>query len=471
MGERYDVVVIGGGPGGYVAAIRAGQLGLRAAVVDRGTWGGTCLHWGCIPSKALIHASRRVEEIAAAGKIGIRAGAPEIDLPKIVAWKDGIVARLAGGVRALLKSHRVDAIVGEATLAGADRVRVVGEGGERTIDARAVIVATGARPIPLPGLPFDGRRVVGAREALSFAAVPSRLLVVGGGAIGLELGTVWARFGAKVTVVELLPQVLPGTDPEIVQVVARHLRRRGIDVLTGSRVVGADARDDGLRVEVERTGGERRAIEADVALVSIGMRPDTTGLGLEGAGVAVGAGGFVPVDERLRTDVRGVYAIGDLTGPPLLAHRASAQGEVAAEAIAGRDAAYDGSVVPAAVFVEPEVATVGLSEAQAAERGEAVRVGRFPFAALGRAVVDGETDGFVKVVAGPDGRVCGVHIVGPNASDLIGEAALAVRAGLHAEDIARTIHAHPTRPEALREAARAVGEGAIHAPRGSGSGS
>jgi len=270
-----------------------------------------------------------------------------------------------------------------------------------------------------------------------------------------------------------MPQVLPGIDPELVQVVARGLRRRGIETLTGAKVVGADLAGDAVRLEIADAAGARRMLEADVVLVAVGMRPNTVGLGLEQAGVKLDGRGFVPVDERLRTNVEGVYAVGDITGPPLLAHRASAQGEVAVESIAGRDARYDPGVVPGAVFVEPEVATVGLSEAQAAECGLAVKVGRFAFAALGRTVVEGATDGLVKVVArADDDRLLGVHIVGAEASDLIGEAAVALRAGLKAEDIARTIHAHPTRPEALMEAAKAVGDGAIHAPgkaKGAGS--
>ena len=471
MGSAYDVVVLGAGPGGYVAAVRAAQLGLRAAVVDRGFWGGACLNWGCIPSKALIRAARLLEQIEGAGKIGIHVDRPQVELPKLMAWKDATVKRLTTGIHMLLKSHGVEPIVGEGTLEASGRVRVRGEGGERVLEARATIVATGASPIELPALPFDGRRIVGAREALSFPAVPARLVVVGGGPIGLELGTVWARLGAKVTVIELLPQVLPGTDPEVVQVVARGLRRRGIEVLTGSRVVAADRAGETVRLDVQIAGAEQRAIEADVVLVAVGMRPNTAGIGLEVAGVRLDAKGFVPVDERLRTAVSGIYAIGDVTGPPLLAHRASAQGEVAAECIAGRDVRFDAAVIPGAVFVEPEVATVGLSEAQAAERGIAVRVGRFPFAALGRTVVEGATDGFVKVVASAaDGRVLGVHIVGSEASDLIGEAAVAVRAGLRAEELGRTIHVHPTRPEALMEAAQAAGEGAIHVPGTKGKG-
>jgi dihydrolipoamide dehydrogenase len=448
-----------------VAGVRAGQLGLHTAVVDRGAWGGACLNWGCIPSKALIHAARTVETIESAGKLGIRVGKPEIDVPKLIAWKDATVGRLTGGIRTLLKSHGVETIVGEATVEAPGRVLVREASGERVLEARAIVVATGSSPIELPALPFDGRRIIAAKDALSLSAAPSRLAVIGGGAIGLELGGAWARLGSKVTVIELLPQLLPGIDPEIVQVVARGLRRRGIEALTGRKVTGSMLDGDVVRLEVQDGAGERRTLEADVVLVAVGMRPNTAGLGLERAGVKLDGKGFVPVDARLRTNVPEILAIGDITGPPLLAHRASAQGEVAVEALAGRDVSYDPSVVPGAVFVEPEVGTVGLSEAQAAERGLAIKVGKFPFAALGRTVVEGATDGFVKVVADAgSGRVLGIHIVGAEASDLLGEAAVIVRAGLTAEEVGRTIHAHPTRPEALMEAAKAAGEGAIHVP-------
>ncbi|MDI7267686.1 MAG: dihydrolipoyl dehydrogenase [Myxococcota bacterium] len=464
-GDAFDVAIVGAGPGGYVAAIRAGRLGLRAAVIDRGQWGGACLHWGCIPSKALIRAARLAGEIRRAGRFGIRSGAVEVDVPAMMAWKDGVVRRLSAGVRGLLRSAGAEAIAGEATIEapGRVRVRVAGDGGERVLEVRAVVAATGARPIGLPGLPFDGARVVSAKEALSLRAVPDRLLVIGGGAIGIELGTAWALLGSKVAVVEMMPQILPGFDPDAAAVVEKRLRRGGVEVMTGAKVEGAAEADGALRVDVRLADGSVRPIDADVALVAVGMRPDPSDAGLERLGPARDGAGFVRVDERLRTSIAGLYAIGDLTGPPLLAHRASRQGEIAAEAIAGRASEYRPAAVPAAVCCEPEVAAVGITEAEAARMGRPVRVGRFPFAASGRAAAGGDTDGFVKVVAcADDGRVLGVQIVGPEASELIGEATLAVECGLTARRIGEAIHAHPTLAEALMEAARAVAGEATH---------
>jgi dihydrolipoamide dehydrogenase len=463
--DRYDAIVIGGGPGGYVCAIRLGQLGQKVACVEAADVGGICLNWGCIPSKALISAAHLYQRARDGAAQGIVSTGIEIDVDRLQNHKDSIVKRLTGGVRTLLGANGARLVAGRAELEDARRVRVVAsDGTTRTLTAdRAVVLATGSSTIELPAFPFDGSHVIGAREAVGLRSVPRRLLVVGGGVIGLELGSLYQALGSELTIVELLPGLLSGIDPDSVKVVERRLRKLGAKIFTGTRAPGFERLPDGtLSVKLETPDGPATA-ECDVVLVAVGMRPRSAGIGLEALGVDVDARGFVRTNERCETNVPGLYAIGDVSGPPLLAHKASKEGEVCAEVIAGRAAAKDWISIPSVVFADPEIASAGLTEAEAAERGLGTRVGKFPFAALGRAMSLGETDGFVKLVSdATSGRVLGVHIVGPSASDLISEAALALELGATAEDLALTIHPHPTLGEALMEASSAALGHAIH---------
>lgn len=460
--KAYDAVVIGGGPGGYTAAIRLAQLGKRVLCVERESLGGVCLNWGCIPSKALISAAALAGRIREAGEMGIRAGEPEVDFARTQAWKDGIVARLTGSVGTLIRGNGGEVAYGAARVAGPRVVEVrTAEGATERYEARdAVVVATGARLSALPGFEPDGERVITAREAVSLPRVPRSLLVIGGGVIGMELGTMYQRLGARVTVVEVTDGLLPGVDPELTRVVERRFRRRGGEVLTGARALGWEPRGEGAAVTVEH-GGARREVEAERVLVSVGFRPNAGGLGLEEAGVALDARGHVRTDDRMRTTVPWIYAVGDVAGGPYLAHKAFREAEVAAEVIAGRNVRLDGYALPAAVFTDPEIAVVGMTEAEARGEGREVRVGRFPFTASGRAMSLRETEGFVKVVADGE-RLLGVGIVGPEASELIGEAAFALEMVAAAEDVALTIHPHPTLSEGVMEAFKhALGE-AVH---------
>jgi len=461
--KRADAVVIGGGPGGYVCAIRLAQLGMNVLLVEKGQIGGVCLNVGCIPSKALISASKTAEKIRGAEKMGVEVSGLRIDLEKMQEWKEGIVNRLTSGVGQLLKGNGVKVLPGTARLRDRKTVQVDGPEGSVAVETDNVVLATGSRPIEIPGFPFDEEAVLSSTGALALRKIPPRLLVIGGGYIGLELGTVYARLGTEVTVVEMMDQLLPGTDPDVVKVVHRGLKKRKVAVHLESTALGMERGGAGIAVQVEGKGGAH-TIECDRLLVSVGRRPNTEDLGLEAAGVEVDERGLVPTDERCRTSVEGIYAIGDICHGLPLAHKASKEGEVAAEAIAGRQgAAMDVRAVPAVVFTEPEIATVGLSEAEAREAGHEVRVGSFPFAASGRAMTTQETDGLVKVVADADtDEVLGVQMVGPQVSDLIAEAALAVEMGATARDIALTIHAHPTLAETLMEAAKAVHGEAIH---------
>jgi len=459
-----DVIVLGGGPGGYVCAIRLAQLGLEVACVEEAEFGGVCLNWGCIPSKALISTAHLYEKARSAAVQGIEFGPATVDVGRMQDWKDGIVRKLTGGVRQLLKGNGAALVSGRGRLTGPRTVAVTGADGATTelVARRAVVVATGSSTIEVPGFEFDGARVIGAREAVSLRAVPRRLLVVGGGVIGLELGSVYQALGAELTVVELMPTLLPGIDPECVQVVERRLRKRGATVLTRAKALAQRPTEAGIAVDLELPEGPR-TIEVDVVLVAVGMRPRSRELGLEALGVAIDGRGFVTTDSRCETTVPGIYAIGDVSGPPMLAHKASKEGEVCAEVIAGLPAAKDWAAIAGVVFTDPEVAVVGLTEEQARGQGRAVKVGKFPFAALGRALSLRETDGFVKVVAdAATGRLLGVHLVGPGASDLIGEAALALETVATAEDLALTIHPHPTLGEALMEASAAALGHAIH---------
>ncbi len=459
----YRAVVIGGGPGGYVAAIRLGQLKQKTLLVERDRVGGVCLQRGCIPSKALIQAAKTYHMVLhQAPQYGIHAADVTVRWAETVRWKRQVVERLTRGIHQLLRGNGVEYVQGEATLVGPHQVRIQTADGVRDVTTETVVLATGSEAAALPGFEFDGERIISSTEALELETVPERLVVIGGGYVGLELGTVYAMVGSRVTIVEVMEQLLPGTSPDLVKVVERRLRRWNVQTLTSARAKDIERTGETWSLVVEHDGRTEK-IPFDKLLVSVGRKPLSHSLGLDAVGVRRDEKGYVRVDDRRRTTVPHIFAIGDVAGPPLLAHKASHEGEVVAEVIAGRPVAVDYKAVPAVIFTDPEIATVGLTEVQAQAQGVPYRVGRFPFAALGRAQILQETDGFVKVIAEEGtGLVLGVEIVGPEASTLIAEAALAVEMGAHVEDIALTVHAHPTLPEALMEAALAVFGRAMH---------
>jgi len=462
---RVEALVIGAGPGGYVAGIRLGQLKKKALVVERDKPGGICLNVGCIPSKALINASKIFDKIRHGADIGILADNPRVDMAKMQAWKGEVVSKLTGGVKTLLKANGCDYRTGVARFVSRNTVELTEKTGKTTITADHIVVATGSRPIEIPGFKFDGNRIVDSTGALDFASVPERFVVIGGGYIGIEIGTLYAKLGSKVTVVEALPAILAGNDPEIVQLVARKLKKLGVEVVTGAKAKSWAEKNGRAEVTIDvggDAGGKVQTIEADKVLVAVGRRPNSEGLGLEEIGVKIERG-FVTVDRQLRTNVPGVYAIGDVAGQPMLAHKASHEAEVVAEVIAGHKAEMDVRVIPSVIFSDPEVASAGISAEEATKKGRAIKVGKFPFAALGRAIANADTDGFVKVVIDAESKeVLGIHVVGNGASDVIAEAALAIEMGALADDISLTIHAHPTLPEAIMEAAKASLGEAIH---------
>ncbi len=462
----YDLVVIGTGPGGYVCAIRAAQLGLKVAVVEkRATHGGTCLNVGCIPSKALLHASELFEE-AHHGFAGMGIGVePKLDLSRMLDFKDEGVDGNVKGVEFLLKKNKVDVVFGVGTIVAAGKVAVKGnDGKDVTLETKAIVIATGSDVTPLPGVTIDEKRIVSSTGALDLETVPKHLVVVGAGVIGLELGSVWRRLGSKVTVVEYLDRILPGMDLEVAKQFQRILAKQGMTFRLSSKVAGVETTGEGVTVTVEpAAGGEKQAIEADVVLVAIGRRPYTEGLGLAEAGVALDGRGRVVIDQHFATNVRGVYAIGDVVAGPMLAHKAEDEGVAVAEILAGQAGHVNYDAIPGVVYTYPEVAAVGKTEEELKEAGVAYKVGKFPFLANGRAKVNRTTDGFVKILAdAKTDRVLGVHIIGATAGEMIHEAVIAMEFGGSAEDIARSTHAHPTLSEAVKEAAMAVDGRAIH---------
>jgi dihydrolipoamide dehydrogenase len=464
MADRFDLVVVGAGPGGYVAAIRAAQLGMRVACVEKEpALGGTCLNVGCIPSKALLDSSELYRQAQRSfATHGIKASGLELDLGAMMARKNRVVRGLTQGVAGLFKKNKVTTVTGTARIAGAGRVAVRGTDGEQTLDTARILIATGSAPAALRDLPFDGERIVGSTEALELPRVPGRLLVVGAGAIGLELGSVWSRLGAQVTVVEFLDRVVPMMDRGMGEQLRRVLERQGLQFRLQTAATRAERHGDFMRVTLT-SDGKSEEVEADVVLVAIGRRPYSEGLGAREAGVAFDEHGRITVNERFETSVPGIFAIGDVIPGPMLAHKAEEEGIAAVESMAGQAGHVNYEAIPNVVYTWPELASVGASEEEAKARGVEVTTGTFPFMANGRARCMNETDGTVKILADArTDRVVGVHILGPRASDLIAEAALAIEFGASAEDIARTTHAHPTLPEAVKEAALAVAKRAIH---------
>jgi dihydrolipoamide dehydrogenase len=463
----YDLIVIGTGPGGYVCAIRAAQLGMKVAVVEkRATHGGTCLNVGCIPSKALLHASELFEEAGHTfGKMGIGVGTPKLDLAAMMKFKDQGVEGNVKGVEFLLTKNKIDAVRGTGRITAPGKVEVKDEAGKtQTLETKNIVIATGSDVALLKGVDIDEKRIISSDSGIALDQVPGRLLVVGAGVIGLELGSVWRRLGSKVTVVEFLDRILPGIDAEVGRQTQRILEKQGMTFKLSSKVTGVDASGKTLKAKIEPAkGGTAETIEADVVLVAIGRVPFTEGLGLEAVGVKQDNRGRVIVDAHYATSVPGIYAIGDVITGPMLAHKAEDEGLAVAEILAGQAGHVNYDVIPNVVYTYPEIASVGKSEEELKEAGVAYNVGKFPFTANGRAKINLTTEGFVKILAdAKTDRVLGVHIVGADAGNMIAEAVLAMEFGGSAEDIARSCHAHPTLPEAVKEAALAVGKRAIH---------
>ncbi len=465
--DQFDLIVIGGGPGGYVAAIRAAQLDMRVACIDkRGVFGGTCLNVGCIPSKALLHSSALYAHArnGLAGH-GVTFTDVGLDLSAMMARKDKVVGDLTKGIGFLLKKNEVTPITGSARINAPGRVTVGGRDGEQQLSADHILIATGSEPMPLPGVDIDEKRIVSSTGALALDSVPGHLVVVGGGYIGLEMGSVWRRLGAEVTVVEFLDTILPAMDAEVATTMQRALKKQGITFRLGTKVLAGEASEDAVALALEPAGGgQREGLAADVVLVAIGRRPYTDGLGLEDAGVARDNRGFITVDDAFKTSVDGIYAIGDAVPGPMLAHQAEEEGIACVERIAGQAGHVNYGAIPGVVYTHPEAASVGRTEQELAADGIDYAVGKFPFSANSRARAMGETEGFVKILAdAASDAVLGVHIVGPEAGTLIAELALAIEFGASAEDVARTCHAHPTLNEAVKESALAVAGRAIHA--------
>ncbi len=454
LSEQTQVVVLGAGPGGYVAAIRAAQLGKQVMLIEKeNKLGGICLHHGCIPSKALIHASNFAYAIPEAKVMGITTGKVSVDQKKMQQWKNGIITTLADNIAALCKMNNIEIVQGEAEFMDAHKIRVGGE----VVQFEHAIIATGASPVELPGLACDGKFILSAKEVLALQTLPKKIVLVGGGYVGLELGTVFAKLGSTVTIVEKEAQILPGYEPEVVMVIQKRLEALGVTIFTESTV-----EKKGKKVVV-KTKGKGKDIACDIILVAVGSKPNTTELGLEKTKVERDEKGFIKVNAQMQTTEPNIFAIGDCVGVPMLAHKASRQGKVAAEVICGKTSAFDNFACPAVLFTDPEIATVGFSEKQAEEQGYRIRTGKFPFKASARAMTMNDTDGFVKIVADAQTeQILGVTIVGPNASELISEACLAIEMGAFLEDLAYTIHQHPTLSETLMEAAETVKGTAIH---------
>ncbi len=464
----YDLIVIGTGPGGYVCAIRAAQLGQKTAVVERrATFGGTCLNVGCIPSKAMLHASELFEEAGHSfAQMGIKVGKPSVDLAALLKYKEQNVDSNVKGVAFLFKKNKIEAYHGAGRIVAPGKIEVTdADGKTQTLETKNICIATGSDVAPLPGIDIDEQRIVSSTGALDLDKVPQKLLIVGAGIIGLELGSVWRRLGAEVTIVEFLDHILPGIDSEVARQFHRLLQKRGVAFKLSSKVTAVDASGKRLKVKVEPAagGGTAETIEADVVLVAIGRIPYTDGLGLDAVGVKRDNRGRVIVDPHFRTNIAGIYAIGDVIAGPMLAHKAEEEGVALAEILAGQAGHVNYEVIPNVVYTYPEIASVGKTEEELKAAGIAYQVGKFPFTANARARANLMTEGFVKILAdAKTDRVLGVHILGPDAETMIAEAAMAMELGASSEDIARTCHAHPTLSEAVKEAALAVAKRAIN---------
>ncbi|OFZ55968.1 MAG: dihydrolipoyl dehydrogenase [Bdellovibrionales bacterium RIFOXYC1_FULL_54_43] len=462
-----DVVVLGAGPAGYVSAIRLAQLGKKVTIIDKDEIGGVCLNRGCIPSKVLIHAASFYEKISRAAEMGIDVDGARLDLPRLMKWKNSVVKKLTSGVATLLKANGCKVVAGTARFSGPSELAITTSDGQFRMSFNQCVIATGSRPVSLPGFEVDQKRILDSSGALDVTEVPRSMLCVGGGYIGLELGTFFAKLGTDVTVVEAFPNLLGGVDPELTAVVRKKLEKRGVKVMTHTQVKSVRRTENEMTVLVSQAlpdeGVVETSIPVEVVLVTVGRIPNSDHLDLEKTGLVPDSRGFVAVNSRMQTKVPQIYAIGDVAGPPLLAHKGSKQGIIAAEAIAGLKSSYDVIAMPAVIFTDPEIATVGLSEAEAREKGFETKVGTFPFIANGRALSIGEGEGFVRLIGdAKTGRLLGAHIVGPDASNLISEPALAIEMGAQVEDVALTVHPHPSLPEALMEAAEATLGHAIH---------
>ncbi len=455
----FDLIVIGSGPGGYHAALRAAQLGLKTACVERDAVGGVCLNTGCIPTKALLHVAGLVREAAHAKDYGVGFGEPKLDLKRMNGWKDEVVKKMTGGVQMLFKGNKVTLLEGEGRFLDAHTLQV----GERKVTAERFVVATGSRPIQIPGFEFDGQRIIDSTAALTVTKVPKRFLAIGGSAIGLEFSDVYGALGSEVTVVEMMDRIVPLGDADASKELHKALEKKGMTLRTSTKAVGQKKTSKGTEVELEDAQGKRDTITVDLILVAVGRAPNGRGLGLEEIGVEVDERGFVSVtNDHMQTNVEHVYAIGDVARPPLLAHKAMKEGLAAAEHAAGKPSGYD-TVVPAVIYTSPEHASVGMTEQEARDAGYSVRIGRFPLSASGRATTLGVTDGMVKLVGDEKtDLLLGFHMVGPDAGDIVSEAALAIEMGATLEDIALTQHAHPTIAEAVMEAAEHAHGQAIH---------
>jgi dihydrolipoamide dehydrogenase len=461
--ERFDVVIIGSGPGGYVAAIRAGQLGLKVAIVERDPkFGGTCLHRGCIPAKALLHAAHLMHQIEHAEEFGIEVKGARLNLEKVQAYKDRVVNRMAIGVQSLLKKNKVTMVQGTGKLRGSKQVEVAGKE-PRLLEGRFVLLAAGSAPRTLPNLSLDGKSILCSDDIWTMTQVPKSILIVGGGAIGVECATTFHRFGSEVTLVELLPNLVPLEDEEISAELKKSFTKQGIKSLTQTKVAALEKTRDGVQVRLESTDGKGSEVKVERVLVAVGRGPQTSGLGLEGTRVELDRG-YVKVDSYMRTAEPGVYAIGDIVPTPQLAHVASAEGIVAVEHMAGRQPRplnYDRT--PNCTFCDPQIASIGLTEKKARERGAQLKVSKFPWMAIGKSVILGVTEGFTKVVADARyGEILGVHIIHPYASHLIGEAVAAINGEIPAEELARAVHPHPTLSEGIMEAMHGIGGLPIH---------
>lgn len=461
--DRYDVVVVGGGPGGYVAGIRLGQHGKRTLVIEREALGGVCLNWGCIPSKALIHAGSVRQEVSDFGAVYAGA-APEVNASELQAWKNGIIKKQQGGIAQLLKANGCHHLKANATLTGPHSLEAVDpEGNRHEIAFEQLVLATGSAVIELPAFPLSEPFIGSAKDAVSYDPIPKKLLVIGGGVVGCELGIAYRKLGSEVVIVEMLDRILPFIDKDLLRPINKRMKALGIRVITGAKAESYVAKGAGADVSITLADGSTEVIEADQILVGIGFKPSTQGLGFDAAGLQLNERGWLPVDAQCRTNVPHIFAIGDVTGPPLLAHRASHMAEIAADVIAGHPAAFDAVAMPGGAFTDPEVAQVGLMEEEAKTAGHGVKIGLFPMAALGRAAAMNATEGLIKVVVDETTDVVlGVGICGAFANDLIAEACLAIEMGALAQDLSLTVHAHPTLAEGLMEAAKAARGEAVH---------